>query len=118
MDNQVHKVHRISAKLYLNYDLNDKEHDVLHNLTCFHKNCWNPEHLHIGTHADNMRDSWLSGTSTNQNKLKTHCKNGHEFTPENTYNTNRGKRLCKICESERNRKQYAETKANLSSLHE
>jgi hypothetical protein len=29
---------------------------------------------------------------------KTHCKHGHEFTPDNTYtNPNSGKRSCKTC---------------------
>ena len=33
---------------------------------------------------------------SNQNAAKTHCKNGHEFTPENTYN-NGGGRGCVAC---------------------
>ena len=35
-------------------------------------------------------------TWTVQNKDKTHCKHGHEFTDQNTYRNN-GKRFCRIC---------------------
>jgi hypothetical protein len=29
--------------------------------------------------------------------MKTHCKQGHEFTPENTRITEDGSRVCKTC---------------------
>lgn len=41
----------------------------------------------------------LAGPS---NASKTHCKNNHEFTPENTY-VHDGRRNCKKCRSERSR---------------
>jgi hypothetical protein len=31
------------------------------------------------------------------NRLRTHCKRGHEFTPENTYINKRGSRVCRHC---------------------
>ena len=31
------------------------------------------------------------------NAIKTHCKRGHEFTPQNTYIEPSGSRICKIC---------------------
>lgn len=34
---------------------------------------------------------------------KTHCKNGHEFTPENTRNQARGGRACRACSREAQR---------------
>lgn len=30
-------------------------------------------------------------------KLKTHCKHGHEFTPDNTYISPQGIRYCRAC---------------------
>ena len=37
------------------------------------------------------------------NARKTHCKFGHEFTPENTHMLKHGERLCRICHNERSR---------------
>lgn len=41
------------------------------------------------------------------NSTKTHCKNGHEFTPENTYIYSENKRCCKTCKANRCRKYRA-----------
>jgi hypothetical protein len=38
-------------------------------------------------------------SSRNAGKRKTHCVNGHEFTPENTYVDPNGKRNCRKCRS-------------------
>lgn len=86
-----HMAHRISAELYLkNFDamLN-----VLHK--CDNPTCWNPEHLFQGTQKDNLLD--CSNKKRHHNSIKTHCKYGHEYTPENTYIGKRGNRICKSC---------------------
>jgi group I intron endonuclease len=44
------------------------------------------------------------------NKNKTHCRNGHEFTEDNTYVNRRGSRECKICR-QKSREKYAGRKA-------
>jgi hypothetical protein len=51
--------------------------------------------LAYGTPKENVQDSLDHGT--NYNLRKTHCKNGHEFTPENTYVHQAGKRDCRTC---------------------
>jgi len=39
--------------------------------------------------------------------MKTHCRNGHEYTPENTVHRSDGYYRCKTCQSENRRKSYA-----------
>lgn len=51
--------------------------------------CCNPDHLEPVTHAENVRRG--------ERATKTHCINGHAFTPENTYITRKGWRHCRAC---------------------
>lgn len=45
------------------------------------------------------------------NRDKTHCKRGHEFTPENTIRTSAGNRQCRECTRRLAREAYARKKA-------
>lgn len=62
--------------------------------SCDVRACCNPGHLWLGTSADNNRDRDRKGR--NGFASKTHCKRGHEFSPENTIRT-RGGRECRLC---------------------
>lgn len=66
---------------------------------CRFRPCANPEHLEQVTQWENNRRG-ISPPS--ENSRKTHCDEGHEFTPENTYITPNGWRECRRCDRERN----------------
>lgn len=58
--------------------------------SCPHRACVNPAHMEPTSLTDNIR---RGGNGT-----KTHCKRGHEFTPENTYVGRTGQRWCRACQ--------------------
>lgn len=59
---------------------------------CRNKRCVNPAHLEPVTHHENT-----TRAASHARDLRTHCKHGHEFTPENTYIRSDGSRQCKTC---------------------
>jgi hypothetical protein len=69
--------------------------------------CVRPDHLFLGTNADNMRDAYRKGRVRPPNVVagRTHCVQGHEFTPENTI-TQKDGRTCRACKKERDRQVY------------
>lgn len=67
---------------------------------CSVRHCVNPAHLEAVTQRVNVL------RSTNHvaaQAVATHCKRGHEFTPENTY-MHRGKRDCRTCHRDQARR--------------
>ena len=66
--------------------------------TCRVRNCVNPAHMDPCTLREN-----ISRGDYGWRRRQTHCKKGHEFTPENTYfdpkggRNNGGRRVCREC---------------------
>jgi hypothetical protein len=92
------RVHRVAAMLWLNLDIKSP---ILVCHKCDNPICFNPDHLFLGSIADNKRDEIAKGR--NHNRRKTHCINGHEFTPENTWLGKSSGRNCRTCHRTRER---------------
>lgn len=58
--------------------------------------------LAYGTRQQNMLD--IRDYGIHHNSAKTHCKRGHEFTPENTFMGEHGERNCRTCMRDQRRR--------------
>lgn len=75
--------------------------------TCVNKLCVNPSHLTL------ERPTLINGrlaSSRPRTQPRTHCVNGHEYTPENLIT--KGKDHCRQCNKDRCRRYRARMKAN------
>lgn len=69
------QVIRASCFIFKNMNLDNCELQANHTDECKNRNCWNPDHLYVGTHSDNMKDSVR--VNTHKESRKTHCPKGH-----------------------------------------
>ena len=76
---------------------------------CKHRSCINPGHLAAKTSGANT----LAGdTPAARNAAKTHCSQGHAFTPSNTYlGPTKGDRQCRMCKLLHHQRKFAARKA-------
>ena len=90
------RTHRLAWEL-ANGPIPDGIHVLNH---CDNPPCCNPEHLFLGTNADNVADKITKGRQgAHPCSLKTHCPQGHEYDDANTYvRPKDGSRQCRVCE--------------------
>lgn len=89
--------HRAAYQLIVGPIPDGKELDHL----CRNRGCVNPDHLEPVEHKVNVRRGALGQTTAARQRGKTHCPQGHEYTPENTRMCRTG-RSCRQCQSDRN----------------
>jgi hypothetical protein len=64
---------------------------------CRVRACCNPDHLEPVTRSVNLRRGLGPIVQRLRAQKQTHCKHGHEYTPENTGRTTHGYRTCREC---------------------
>lgn len=97
---RVRPAHRVVYELLVGPVPKNRELDHL----CRNRSCVRPSHLEPVTKLVNIaRGESLPA----QNARKTHCKRGHEFTPENTGSYHKNWRRCLTCHREYERERKA-----------
>lgn len=81
------------------------------NHKCYNTSCANPAHLELMTRSQNSSDNWHA--------RKTHCPQGHEYTPENTYMPpgDRVNRRCRTCHREHARAAIPKRREYMRQYH-
>ena len=105
------KLRRVHRVMYV-WTRGELPEDLQIDHTCKVKACVNPLHMEPVTLRENVRRS--NGWGGIESR-KTHCENGHEFTPENTArrgDPSRGWRECKQCRRDISRR-YKERHAQV-----
>lgn len=88
------QAHRVAYELYVGPIPPGLEIDHL----CRNTICVNPNHLEAVTGSENRRRAQPGLQQRARCQRMTHCKRGHEFTPENTRALMHGRRCCRTCE--------------------
>lgn len=90
LDGKVRRAHRVSYEVLVGRIGVGLEIDHRCRVRC----CVNPAHMEPVTHLVNVQ----RGTGGAKNARKTHCPQGHEYTPQNTYRyANDRHRVCRRC---------------------
>lgn len=111
--NQKCRVHRLAYQLWKGPF--DPKLDICH--TCDNKWCFNPDHLWVGTHRQNMIDHVQKGR--HYELKKTHCLRGHPLSGDNIkwMSNGRGRnpaRKCVTCDKYRKSAAYIRDRNSIS----
>lgn len=95
-NNVVRSAHRISYDIFKGLECMGLVIDHI----CRNRKCVNPDHLREVSNAINNLENSQGPSAINA--LKTHCKYGHEYTPENTRKVlnrkgHKNNRACQKC---------------------
>jgi hypothetical protein len=119
LDNRVENLRWDTHAANIRDTLRDGTHPNARKTHCPYGHEYTPENTYVSKNgrgrdckkciAGPPRGRTWNGLSTaewgNHNRSKTHCKWGHEFTPENTKVRGRG-RICLACQERRNRARF------------
>lgn len=105
IDGQEHPAHRVmyevvvgpigESSLTADHQCHNVDPDCGGGNSCPHRACVNPSHIVPATIIENLMRG--EGPPA-RNARKTHCPQGHEYLPDNTYrNPTTGHRLCRAC---------------------
>jgi hypothetical protein len=92
--------HRVSFELYNGPIPKEKHIDHI----CRVPACINPAHLRLVTPRENSLEN-SDGVGA-INMRKTHCPQGHEYTPSNTRGLSYNHRMCRECDNARHKARY------------
>lgn len=119
LDGQYWQAHRLAWTLKRGPIPNGLGLQVCHR--CDNPPCINPDHLFLGTNADNCRDRHSKGRTKNletgtallarENRSKTHCPQSHPYSGDNVRFRPNGSRYCAEC----NRAHYRKAKSEVTS---
>lgn len=91
---RLQSINRLSAWIHLGLAWEGDTRLVLHH--CDNTRCWRPDHLYLGTQADNVRDAVERGRAAGLQR--TICKRGHILSAENIYTVpGTRQRRCLVC---------------------
>lgn len=101
--------HRVAYTILIGQIGDNLTVDHLCRNTC----CVNPDHMQIVPISVNVQrrnpgpKKLRPARVPTVRKVNTHCKRGHELTEDNTKLESRGRRLCRTCDNERQRRNWA-----------